>query len=188
MMNIEIEAKLKVDSLGEMKRKLADAGAEFLQEQLHTDSYFDNADETLTKTDSCLRLRRQLVDESEGFFLTYKSAKQKSEFKKRREVEIEVQDGESAEKLLSVLGYNKILTFEKKRQLWRLNDCEIALDELPLLGSFVEIEGPDSEKIVDVQSNLELSDLPHISESYASLMEEKLHQLGKNEREIFLKA
>lgn len=187
MMGIEIEAKLKVDSLEKVERKLAEAGAEFLQKQLHTDSYFDNADGTLTKTDSCLRLRRQLVNESERFFLTYKSAKQKSEFKKRREVEIEVQDGESAEKLLSILGYNKILTFDKKRRLWLLGKCEVALDELPLLDCFVEIEGPDNKKIADVQSNLELSDLPHISESYASLMEEKLHQLGRNEREIFLK-
>jgi adenylate cyclase class 2 len=188
MMDIEIEAKLKVDSLEKIKRRLADAGAEFLQEQLHTDSYFDNADETLTKTDSCLRLRRQLVDESERFFITFKSAKQKSEFKKRREVETEVKDGQSAENLLLLLGYNKMLVFEKKRHLWRCGDCEIALDELPLLGCFVEIEGPDSKKIADVQSNLELSDLPHISESYASLMEEKLRQLGRNEREIFLKA
>ncbi len=187
-MHIEIEAKLKVDSLEKVERKLTEAGAEFLQEQLHTDSYFDNFDETLTKTDSCLRLRRQLVDENERFFLTFKGPKKKDEFKKRQEVEIEVQDGQSVEKLLLLLGYNKMLVFEKKRQLWQFGSCEVALDELPLLGCFVEIEGSDNEKIADVQSNLELSDSPHISESYPALMERKLQQLGKNEREIFLKA
>jgi len=57
---------------------------------------------------------------------------------------------------------------------------------LPLLGYFVEIEGPDDEKIADVQRNLGLSDLPHIQESYAYLMERKLNQLGAAKREVFL--
>jgi len=184
----EIEAKLKIDSFEKIKRRLTEAGAEFLQEQFHTDSYFDNADRTLTKTDTCLRLRRQLVDKNETFFLTFKGAKEKSDFKKRHEVEIELKDGQSAEKLFLLLGYDKILLFQKKRQLWQLDDCEIALDELPLLGDFIEIEGPDSKKIADVQNTLKISGLLHLLESYAFLMERKLQQLGKKEREIFLKA
>lgn len=83
------------------------------------------------------------------------------------------------------MGYNKALVFEKKRQIWWFGECEVALDELPLLGFFLEIEGPDAEKIADVQKNLGLSDLPPILESYASLMEEKLRQLGKEEKEVF---
>ena len=170
----EIEAKLKVDSLQEIKSRLAELGAEFLEEQLQTDNYFDDADTTFKKSDKCLRLRRLLVGKSERFFLTYKGAREKNEFKKRQEIEIEVGDGNSAEKLLSVLGYEKALVFEKKRRVYRLDQCKIALDELPSLGSFVEIEGPNGEKIVDVQKNLGLSDLQHIPESYAALMEKKL--------------
>jgi len=178
-MHIEVEAKLKVDSLEQVAAKLTELGAEFRQEQLQIDNYFDDANRVLTKTDRCLRLRRLLAGKSERFFLTYKGAKEKNEFKKRQEIEIEVEDGNSAEKLLLLLGYNKALVFEKKRRIWRFGECEVALDELPLLGSFVEIEGPDGEKIADVQRNLGLSDLPPILESYASLMEEKLRQLGK---------
>lgn len=175
----EIEAKLKVDSVETTERKLTELGAEFRQEQLQIDNYFDDANRTFTKTDRCLRLRRLLVGKSERFFLTYKGAKEKNEFKKRQEIEIEVEDGSSAEKLLSVLGYNKTLVFEKKRRIWHFDECRVALDELPLLGTFVEIEGPDGEKIADVQRSLGLSDLPPILESYASLMEAKLRQLGK---------
>jgi adenylate cyclase class 2 len=185
-MCVEIEAKLKVDSLQEIAEKLDGLGAEFRQEQTQTDSYFDDANRALTKTDRCLRLRRLLVGKSERFFLTYKGAKEKNEFKKRQEVEIEVEDGNSAEKLLLLLGYNKALVFDKKRRIWRFGGCEVALDELPLLGSFVEIEGRDGKKIADVQRNLGLSDLPPILESYASLMEKKLRQLGKKEKEVFL--
>jgi adenylate cyclase class 2 len=185
-MCVEIEAKLKVDSLQEIAEKLDGLGAEFLEEQLQIDNYFDDANATFKKSDRCLRLRRLLVGKNERFFLTYKGAKEKNELKKRQEVEIEVEDGNSAEKLLLLLGYNKALVFEKKRRIWRFGECEVVLDELPLLGSFVEIEGRDSEKIADVQRSLGLPDLLPILESYASLMEEKLRQLGKKEKEVFL--
>jgi len=170
----EIEAKLKVDSLQKTVEKLDGLGAEFLEEQLQIDNYFDDAEATFKKSDRCLRLRRLLVGKNERFFLTYKGAREKNQFKKRQEIEIEVGDGNSAEKLLSVLGYEKALVFEKKRRVYRLDQCEVALDELPLLGTFVEIEGPNDRKIAEVQKNLGLSDLPHIPESYPALMEKKL--------------
>ena len=172
----EIEAKLKVDSLQKTVEKLDGLGAEFLEEQLQTDYYFDDANTSLIKTDRCLRLRRLLVGKSERFFLTYKGAREKNDFKKRQEIEIEIKDADATEKILSALGYKKVLVFEKKRCIWQLNDCVIALDELPLLGNFVEIEGPNDRKIAEVQKDLGLSDLLHIPESYATLMEKKLHQ------------
>jgi len=175
-MCVEIEAKLKVDELQEIDKRLTELGAEFSEEQLQTDYYFDDTENSLTKADKCLRLRRQLTDRQEKIFLTYKGAKEKDNFKKRQEYEIEVSNLDSAEKLLSHLGYKRQLVIEKKRRLWKLGQCRVALDELPLLGSFVEIEGHDDTKIADVQRNLGLSDLPHIQQSYASLMAEKLHQ------------
>ncbi len=175
----EIEAKLKVDSLPEIEHKLAELGAEFLGEQLQTDYHFDDANATLTKTDRCLRLRKQMVGKSESFFLTYKGAKEKSSLKKRQEIEFEIKDADSACKLLSALGYEQSLVVEKKRRLWQLDNCEVALDQLPLLGDFVEIEGPDDEKIAEAQRSLGLADLPHIEESYASLVAKKQIVNGK---------
>ena len=172
-MPTEIEAKLKVDSLGEIERKLAELGAEFLAEQLQTDYHFDDTNATLTKADRCLRLRKQMVGKSESLFLTYKGAKERSNLKKRQEIELEIKDADSVRKLLSALGYEQSLVVEKKRRLWQLGDCEVALDQLPLLGDFVEIEGPDEEKIATVQKSLGLTDLAHIAESYASLVAKK---------------
>jgi len=169
----EIEAKLKVDSLQEIERKLPELGAEFLAEQLQTDYHFDDANTTLTKTDRCLRLRKQMVGKNESLFLTYKGAKERSNFKRRQEIELEIKDADSARKLLSALGYEQSLVVEKKRRLWKLGDCEVALDRLPFLGDFVEIEGPDEEKIATAQEKLGLSDLSHITESYASLVTKK---------------
>ena len=173
-MHIEIEAKIKVNSLQEVAARLSELGAEFLSEYVQKDQYFDDAGRTLTKTDRGIRLRRQKSGNEEKIFLTYKGAREKDRFKKRQEIEMEITDGDSIENLLLAIGYEKAIVFEKKRRVYRLGGCEVALDELPLLGSFVEIEGPDGEKISDVQKNLGLSDLPSIKESYAGLMAAKL--------------
>jgi len=172
-MYVEIEVKLKVDSLLEVEQKLTEVGAEFLAEQLQTDYLFDDSNAALITTDRCLRLRRQSVADSERFFLTYKGAKEKSNFKKRQEIETEIIEAESTKKLLSALGYEKVMVVEKKRRLWKLGGCSVALDQLPLLGAFVEIEGPDDKTITDVQQRLGLADLPHIAKSYAQLTKEE---------------
>ncbi len=185
-MHTEIEAKLKVDSLQEVERKLRQVNAEYVEEQLQSDTYFDDVDSSLKSGDRALRIRRQRGGQKEKTFLTYKGPKQKDDFKKRQEIEIEIGDADSAEELLSALGYEKALVFEKKRRVWHLEDCIISLDELPLLGGFVEIEGAGGKSIAVVQSKLGLSDLPHVVESYACLMQQKLRQLGKNRREVFL--
>jgi adenylate cyclase class 2 len=173
LMSIEIEAKLKVDSLAEIEHKLTELGAEFQAEQLQTDYFFVDTNATLTTTDQCLRLRQQLVAGSEKYFLTYKGAKEKSNFKKRQEIEVEIKDAESAQKLLSALGYEKVLVVEKIRRLWQLGRCAVALDQLSLLGDFVEIEGPNNEEIAVVQRSLGLAELQHIEKSYAQLIKEQ---------------
>lgn len=184
----EIEAKLKVDSHKKIAAKLNELGAEFLEEQLQKDCFFDDEKATLKRTDRCLRLRQELIGEKERIFLTYKGAKEKDNFKKRKEIEIEVENTDSTEKLLSAIGFEKVLVFEKRRRLWRLGQCEVALDKLPLLGDFVEIEGPDDQIIANVQRSLGLSDSPNIKESYAFLLDKKLQQLGKEQRQIFLES
>lgn len=181
----EIEAKIKVESSGPIVKAIEEAKAEFLCELVQKDSYFD-ANSRLKNSNQALRLRVSSCGDDKKSVLAYKGPPQKSEFKKRREVEIEVSDSENAEELLKAIGYEKVLTFEKRRGLWRLDGCEIALDELPLLGFFIEIEGPDTTAIAKVQKKIGLDGLVHIRQSYAELMEIKLHQLGRECVEVLL--
>jgi adenylate cyclase class 2 len=174
-MCVEIEAKLKVDSLTDIECKLRELGAEFIAEQSQSDIQFDDADSSLITTDRCLRLRCQSAGGNVKVFLTYKGAKEKSDFKKRREIEIEIDSAEMTQRLLEALGYQKILVVEKKRRLWQLGKCEIALDQLPQLGNFVEIEGPDSETIAGVQKSLGLAHVLSITKSYPQMIQEKLN-------------
>jgi adenylate cyclase class 2 len=187
-MNIEIEAKLKVESLAEVAERIRESGGRLHQKILQRDFYFDHTAETLLKSDRCLRLRRQSTDNGKDVILTYKGPKEKTRLKKREEINLVVKDADSAEKLIETLGYEKALSFEKKREVWLLNECQVCLDELPLLGSFVEIEGPDEEKITRLQERLGLGNLSHIPKSYASLMRKQLKKQGIRKREIFFES
>ncbi len=182
-MHTEIEAKLKVDSLEEVEQTLARLGARFIAEQIQTDHHFDDARATLSKKGSALRLRREQVGRATRLFLTYKGPQQKSSFKERREIEVEVKQGPQLETLLAELGYKRTITVEKTRRLWQLDQCRVALDRLPMLGQFVEIEGPDDKTIESAQKNLGLETLQHIPTSYAALTRAKLAELDREKQE-----
>ncbi len=169
-MATEIEAKLKVDTHEEIVRRLDKANAQFIAEVLQTDLFFDTPEKMFAKSDRCFRLRRQQSEKEVKIYLGYKGPKEKGNFKKREEIEIEVDNADAVENLLGILGYSKSMTVEKKRRIWQLNDCEVALDKLPRLGLFVEIEGPDDKKIAEVQNKLGLAHLEHICQSYAEMV------------------
>jgi len=183
-MNVEIEAKLKVDSISEVAGRLKDVGAEFVHQVLQTDCFFDDAAGSLKESDSCLRLRRELIGSAEQAILTFKGPRSKTSLKTRKEIEISLQDGNIAARLLEALKFEKKLVIQKRRQVWRLMDCEVVLDELPMLGRFVEIEGPDERQIAQVQDEIGLAGACHIPQSYAALIEEELSRRGIKKREV----
>ena len=184
-MYIEIEAKLKVESLKKVARRLKARDAKFLRGAVHTDTYFDDAKKSLRKSDSALRIRRQLIGRKEQVVITFKGPRRKGRFKQRQEIQFGIADADIAEMFLAAIGYKKTLVYQKKRQVWRLGGCEVALDELPLLGTFVEIEGPGEKKIAAVQKKLGLADLPHITESYAALMQKQIRRRGRKNNRVF---
>jgi adenylate cyclase class 2 len=184
---IEIEAKIKVESLEPTAGKLREAGAEFKCQLVQTDTYFNDAENKLTSSGIGLRLRRQISDETDKVILTCKGPKKKAMFKSRREIEVELspEGFSSMVELLGMLGFDKILVFEKRRKVWRLDGCDVCLDEIPMLGSFVEVEGPDEHRITGVLNKLQLSGLEHINKGYARLMREKLDESSSDREEIF---
>ncbi|HPC95427.1 MAG TPA: class IV adenylate cyclase [Sedimentisphaerales bacterium] len=185
-MYVEIEAKLRVPSFERVEECLRSQGASFVSEMVQTDSYFDTPDADLARTDQCLRLRVETTGTAKRLVLTYKGPKQADDFKKRKEVNLDVTDAEAVEALLEALGYRRALAFNKKRREWKLAACRIALDTLPLIGTFVEIEGPDAQVIRNVQKKLALTEAPHVPDSYASLIDVELARREATRREVFL--
>jgi predicted adenylyl cyclase CyaB len=62
--------------------------------------------------------------------------------KSRREVELGVDDDRALRTLLEALGYAPSVRYLKRRESWRLDGVEIALDTLAF-GIFCELEGPE---------------------------------------------
>ncbi len=169
---IETEAKLKVESHGEVRARLEEAGATRVGRVLETNAIFDDAGRTFLVADKGLRVRR--VDAIDGpppqATLTYKGPKRAGDLKSREEVELTVSDAEAARAFLTALGFLETLTFQKRRETWVLGDCHVEMDELPHLGCYVEIEGPDAEAVGKVLARLELADLPILKDSYIGLL------------------
>ena len=171
-MDIEIEAKLKVDSLQNVEQRLKQAGGEFVAKQIQKDFYFDDAVAGFASCDKALRLRQQTESGRQKVFLTYKGPKEKDNYKKRSEIEVEVGNFELTEQLLLALRFKRAIIVEKEREVWNVLDCKVALDKVGQLGTFVEIEGPADSSISKVQRDLGLENLPNITKTYAELIRE----------------
>ena len=183
-MALEIELKLKVESFEATVERLKQLGAKFAGDFFQTDAYYDDAEDSLVKSDRCLRIRKHKNHIGEAIELTYKGARENHRFKSRREIGLKVDKADELAQLFEQLGYERRLVFEKKRSLWNFKNCEVALDELPLLGKFVEIEGPSDEMIEAAQKELGLEKFKHISQSYAHLVEEAIAKTGSKQRKV----
>jgi len=138
--------------------------------------------------------------------LTYKGPRAESELKRREEIEIEVQaapgfasrqatarlpcqgakpgfaeatPGATGLALIfEAMGLRETFRYQKRRSVWRVGECEIALDELPYLGWFVEIEGPTERAVRAGLEALGLADAELLSADYIHLLTERLKSLG----------
>lgn len=185
-MAVEIEAKMKVDSLDQVRAKLQAVGATPDGSAMETNVFFDTEDRSLLAADKGLRLRtaQPLPEGTVKHVITFKGPRQHGPLKSREEKELLVGDAKDAASLLEILGYKRILSFEKKRESWKLGDCMVELDELPHLGLFVEIEGPKNESVLKVREILALTDAPIIKASYVALLMTHLQESGETKRVV----
>ena len=185
-MAIELEAKIEVADLAAVRERLRAAGATGGSRALEVNTFFDTPGHTLLGRDSGLRLRhaRDLDNGEERHQLTYKGRQESGALKRREEIEVGITDDAGMTTLLDRLGYAPGLTFEKRRETWHLGGCTIDLDELPQLGTFVEIEGPDEACIMGVRQALGLASEPLVKTGYAHLVATWLKAHDPRERTL----
>jgi adenylate cyclase, class 2 len=184
-MSTEIEAKIKVEDLSGVRKKLVAIGALRKRKDLETNSFFDTPAKTLQLADRGLRIR-VAVDESgvSRCIITMKGPALPGEFKNREETEFSADDPPAVRKLFENLGYHLTLSFEKRRESWKLGGCEVELDELPYLGNYVEIEGPSEKDVESVRRSLGLENLPLIKTGYISMLSRYLEEHKIKDRQI----
>ncbi len=172
-MPIELECKVRVDSQDPVRARLRETGALYVGRVLETNRILDRHDRFLARAGCGLRIRAINVLDGDGPAptLTFKGPRQPgTTFKRRDEHEVAVQDPSALAKILDTLGYRDQIVYEKRRETWHMGVCHVELDELPTLGRFVEIEGPDEATITSALVALGLGDAPRISKSYVALL------------------
>lgn len=185
-MAVEIEAKMAVDDHTAVRATLAAAGARRLGAFAEVNVFFDTEDRTLLAADKGLRMRvnRNIETGDEEHIMTYKGARQHGPLKSREEIEFIVEGANEAARMLEALGYSKMLSFEKRRESWLLDNCKVELDQLPFLGNFVEVEGPDEESVLRVRKRLNLADRTIIKYGYSAMLSGYLQERGVSSREV----
>lgn len=174
-MGVEIEAKMRLHDHDAVIARLEALGAARVAELSETNSYFDTPQGTLKSTDQGLRTRVEvrnagLANEQITTTITHKGPRATGALKSRFESELVCDNARDAALLLGALGYHHVLSFEKRRTRYELDGCLIELDELPVIGRFIEIEGPTDDAVIAVREKLGLSDEPVIRSSYIAML------------------
>lgn len=148
-MNIEYEATFTNINKEEVREILKHVGArlvrpEFLQKRIN----FRFPEGSLMKH-GWIRLR----DEQERITLSIKTNRGDI-ISNQKELQLIVDNFESAKEFLELLGCKQKSYQETKREIWVLDDTEICLDEWPHLEPFVEIEGNSEKSVKNVAEKL----------------------------------
>lgn len=109
-------------------------------------------------TDGRLRAKHgwaRVRDEGDKITLSYKELHNR-ELDGTHEVQVTVDSFAAADALLRNLGLITTSYQETKRESWRLDGCEIELDQWPWTKPFVEMEGPDESKLRSLATRLQL--------------------------------
>jgi adenylate cyclase class 2 len=184
--SLEIEVKFYVPDLAAVRSHLLAIGGRLQEERVYQRNVrFDTVDDVLLRRQALLRLRRD-----REVTLTFKGLPKSvgpSQARILEELEIKVDDFETATTIVNRLGFLAKQVYEKYRETFILGNVEVLLDELPF-GDFVEIEGlassPDGEAAIrSAAERLHLDWSKRITTNYLSLMAalKRHHNLAFND-------
>lgn len=147
-MQTEIEAKFLNVNPDEIRSQLNAVGAVCRQPmQLMRREVFDTPE--MNKVNGFVRIR----DEGYRIAMTYKQYNEMS-LTGAKEIEFSVNDFAAASTFLKQLGLRSKSIQEARREIWKLDDVEIVIDEWPWINPFIEIEGPTEQSVKDVAVKL----------------------------------
>jgi len=182
-MPLEVEIKLAVESHDPIIRALRENGGSRTARYFELNRMFDLPDGVLRAARRGLRIRQFLPHNGcvvPAAVMTYKDSPIEAKLKTREEIEFEVSDADAAAAMLASLGYIVTLQFEKKRERWKLGSCAVDLDEIPRLGLFVEVEGPDGDTVEHTAKTLGLDVSRAVRGSYVRLLAEDAERRGES--------
>jgi adenylate cyclase, class 2 len=132
----EIEIKARCDDLDAVRARISALGGSLLRSGREEDTYFNHPSRDFAATDEAVRVRSR----GGKAILTYKGPKVSARSKSRYEKETGVEDGDALCEILSRMGFARVETVVKEREIFLLDGVEVCLDRVRGAGSFVELE------------------------------------------------
>lgn len=148
-MEIEYEATFTNVDKDDVRSRLKNAGAtlvrpEFLQKRIPFHLPKEKRSE-----DAWLRVR----DEGDKITLSLKIV-DGDRIEDQKELCVEVSRFDDTVMLLESIGCERKSYQETKRELWKLDDVDITIDEWPFLEPFVEVEGKSEQEVKNVSEKI----------------------------------
>ena len=140
---VEVEVKIPVENIEEIKEKLLQNGFIYQKTVVETDTYYTSDHYDMRKKDKALRIRKtENLDTGEvKAQLNCKGPKMDQVSMTRKETEIEIQEPEKMEEILTELEfYPASCRVKKTRAYYMKNHMTATADEVEHLGSFLELE------------------------------------------------
>lgn len=148
-MNIEYEATFFPVDKDEVRQRLRQAGAELVRSEFTQRRMNFNLPAGHEIKGAWVRVR----DEGDKISLTLKVV-DGDRIENQKEIITEVSDFEATQRFLENIGCTPKAFQETRRELWKLGEVEIMIDEWPWLRPFIEVEGKSEAAVREVSEKL----------------------------------
>src|SRR3989344_4356730 len=148
-MYTEFEATFTNVRKEDIRAKLTRAGAKLIKKEFLQKRTVFNLPKGHEINGGWLRVR----DEGDKITMSLKIV-DGNKIENQKEIQLLVDSFNEAVKLLETVGAAKKAYQESKRELWKLDNIEITIDEWPFLEPFIEIEGHSEYEVKNVAAKL----------------------------------
>lgn len=132
----EIEIKYQLNDKSKLIEKLERLGCVMSDTNIQKDTIYVSDLNHIENTPESIFLRVRKDNDK----IQLNAKRHEKVMQSRKEVEFEVSSYEEANKFLELIGFEKWVEVNKERVHTIYKDCNICIDEVETLGSFVELE------------------------------------------------
>lgn len=175
-MNIEFEATFPNISVKDMQSRLNEIGSKRIKKR----TLYKRVVFNLPNRDVNEYIFARVRDEGNVVTMTIKEW-DNSGIEGQKELELKVDDFDTAVELMNKLGCHEKAYQETYREVWQLGTVLITIDEWPWLEPFVEIEGPDENT---VRNCAELLGFSYSEAIFTGVTNQYMKKYGLSQQEI----
>ncbi len=152
-MQTEYEATFVNIDKDEIREKLKSVGAVLVKPEVLMKRYVFYLPEGHDRPGSFARVS----DESDKITMSFKIIIRggSKNIEDQKEICLKIDNFENGVEFLKALDCEEKAYQESKREIWKINETEVCIDEWPFLEPFVEIEGPSEQEVKEVSEKLD---------------------------------